>query len=115
MEVILITGKQGSGKSKKAHELNLGKKFIVVDADQLNDKDSFLDLDESKENNIIVDDVTSNHLHEIKKFKSIDGIYKFRKPYTTELKDYKISAIYILSQQDISKSFRPGTFTHIKL
>lgn len=116
MKVILITGKQGSGKNRKAYELvGLGKQFIEIPADNLGSKESFEGLSLEHENILIVDEVESVHLHEIKRFKSKEGKIMYRKPYTTEQKEYTVSELYILSRQDISKSFRPGTFMHVKL
>lgn len=116
MKTTLITGRQGSGKNSRAYELiGLGRRFIEIDANRLSNKDSYNGLIDEGDNIIIIDEVNNSNLPEIKKIKIKDGIIAHRKPYTSEVKEYKISELFILSVHDISESFRESAFTHIKL
>ena len=121
MKVTIITGKQGSGKNKKAYELiGLGNKFVEIAANNLKGKCGFDLLSEEHSNKLIIDEVLKSHLETIKSIISNGKILKsFRVPFTEKtmkLHEFKISELYILSQKDdIFEYFRPGTFTHIKL
>ena len=113
MKTTIITGPQGSGKTKKALELiGLGKQFIIIDASDVSKKVPYENI---HDNCIIIIDCIRNS-YEISQIRSLfsSGTITFRKTYDERPKDYIVSELYLLSQYyDLANYY--GTVEHVKL